>query len=163
MVWSKRLDEFDEESGSAAAADGAHEAHGQEFRRETNRVEDWPKKMSHGVDATRGPEHENGRKHADDVRDDHDGDLETFFRAVHKFFVDLHPPQGGVEGEKRQQKRQRQNRDSVDPANGIGFIALDLIGVWDHGQIRIAGRTGHFKLELRFEVAGLGTIFRMLL
>src|SRR5262249_17893001 len=64
--------------------------------------------------SARAFEHSNSDQHRDQKRNDSQNHVERFFRTFHELVVNLDAARGGVDWEKAEQERDRQDRQRVD-------------------------------------------------
>ena len=107
-------DEFGEDAHAAAAAQRAHEGHGEEFGGEADHLENGIERAADEIDAAGAAEHANGHKDGDEKGNDAEGDLDAFLGAFDEFFVNRHPAEGGVEGKKRKEERDGEEGNGGD-------------------------------------------------
>ena len=122
-VRAEIFDEFGEDAECAATAEGPHKDEREEVGRKTDREHDGLERAAEEVNATGGAEHSNGDEDRDEIRDDANGDVEAFFCAFNKFFIDADAAQGGVERKNREDEGDGDEGDGVDDADEDGLMS----------------------------------------
>lgn len=105
--------EFVKEAAGCAAAEGADEDHREQVGWDTEGIEDRRKQAGHDLNPPGFTEHFHSNQNGDKRRDDAERHFPAFLGTGDKFFVDLDAPEGGVQGEESQHKRDGQQRENA--------------------------------------------------
>ena len=123
------LNDFDEEAIGGAAAEGAHEDHGEEIGGEAEGGEDGGKRRGEEADDAGFLEHADGDEHGDEVGDGALGGMPSFFGAFDKLLINFDPSEGGVERKEREEKGDGEEGEGHEGADREAFASE----VWGEG------------------------------